>query len=39
MNVPTPHPLLPGPQQGNLILPVTRMWATFIYLVYICILI
>lgn len=28
-----------GPPPGNLIPLVTRMWAAFIYLVYICILI
>lgn len=36
---PTPQPLLPCPQPGDLILPVTGMWAGFIYLLYICILI
>lgn len=36
---PALQPPLLGPQLGNLIPPVTRMWAGFIYLVYICILI
>lgn len=36
---PAPQPSLPGPQPGDLIPFVARMWAGFIYLVYICILI